>query len=246
MRLKYNSPVILTFTLASTVVYLCITYIGTLNTFFLNSGSGFTLNEYFLVPGNLDNAGFPQYLSIITHILGHSSWEHLLSNFSLILLIGPILEEKYGSGKIFLMIIITALLTGLLNILFLSSGLLGASGIVFMLILLSSITNYRNGDIPITFVLVVILYLGKELWGALEEDQISQFGHILGGVMGAIFGFVINRQAIEKIQLVETEEVKVTVANKKEATPEKTPYVPYEDDVPDFKQLKSKKDESGL
>lgn len=246
MRLKYNSPVILTFTLLSTVVYLCITYIETLNAFFLNPESDFTLNQYFLVPGTLDDAGFPQYLSIITHILGHSSWEHLLSNFSLILLIGPILEEKYGSGKIFLMIIITALLTGLLNILFLDSALLGASGIVFMLILLSSITNYRNGDIPITFVLVVILYLGKELWGAFEEDKISQFGHIIGGIVGAIFGFVINRQAIEKIQMLETEEVIIEKPKKSiQSLEEKTPYAPYENE-PDIKQLNSSKDDQEL
>ena len=189
MRLKYNSPVILTFTLISTMIHLLNQYV-------------FTINNYFTVPGTLIGAGAPEYMGIVTHILGHSGWEHLLGNFSLILLLGPILEEKYGSGKILLMILITALATGVLNILFLDTGLLGASGIVFMLILLSSITNYKNGDIPITFILVVILYLGKEVWSSFDDDQVSQFGHILGGIFGAIFGFLINRKVIREQTVV--------------------------------------------
>ena len=100
------------------------------------------------------------------------------------------------------MIIFTAIFTGVLNILFFDTGLLGACGIVFMLILLSSITNYRNGDIPITFLLVVALYLGKEVMSAFETDQISQFGHIIGGVCGAVFGFIINKQQIITPEIV--------------------------------------------
>jgi membrane associated rhomboid family serine protease len=77
-----------------------------------------------------------------------------MGNFSFILLIGPIVEEKYQSGPMLLMILITALITGVLNIVFFSTGLMGASGIVFMLILLSSFTNFRAGEIPLTFILI--------------------------------------------------------------------------------------------
>ena len=199
MRLKYNAPVILTFTLLSTFVYLLSVYATELSgflDFILPTDIAFDrdlVNSYFIVPGSINGTELKQYFSIITHILGHNNWEHLLSNFSLILLLGPILEEKYGSKKLFLMIICTAAFTGILNILLFETGLIGASGIVFMLILLSSITNYKNGDIPITFLLVVALYLGKEVMGIFKEDQVSQFAHILGGIFGAVFGFVLNR-----------------------------------------------------
>lgn len=220
MRLKYNSPVILTFTLLSTFIYLLSIYASGLSSFLSFILPGDTLfdrdavNAYFIVPGSIGNAGIKQYFTIVTHILGHNSWEHLLSNFSLILLLGPILEEKYGSKKLLLMIVCTAAFTGILNILLFETGLLGASGIVFMLILLSSITNYKSGDLPITFVLVVILYLGKEIVGIFEDDQISQFAHILGGISGAIFGFVLNRTQENKE--IETEkEVKKDSRGKK-------------------------------
>jgi membrane associated rhomboid family serine protease len=115
-----------------------------------------------------------------------------MSNFTFILLIGPILEEKYGSSRLLLMILFTGLVTGLLQVAVFTDGLMGASGIVFMMIILGSFVNVRSGDIPLTFILVAVLFLGREVVQALGEDQISQFAHIIGGICGGIFGFALN------------------------------------------------------
>ncbi len=87
------------------------------------------------------------------------------------------------------MIAITSLATGLLHVLFFSYGLLGASGIAFMLILLSSFANAKAGTIPLTFLLILILYIGNEFSRTGSEDNISHFAHILGGICGSLFGF---------------------------------------------------------
>jgi membrane associated rhomboid family serine protease len=121
--------------------------------------------------------------------MGHANWTHLVSNFSVILLIGPILEEIYGSLALLLMILITALVTGVLNILFFPSNLLGASGVVFMMILLASFTNFSKGEIPLTFILILALYLGRELFTSFQDNRISEFAHIAGGFCGSLFGF---------------------------------------------------------
>jgi membrane associated rhomboid family serine protease len=131
-------------------------------------------------------------LTLFTHVLGHASMEHLIGNLTFILLVGPIIEEKYGDRKTLLMIVVTALITGLLNVLFFHTGLMGASGIVFMLILLVSFTNSKSGEIPITFILIAILFIGKEVMQSLQNDQISQFAHIIGGVCGSLFGFAMR------------------------------------------------------
>jgi membrane associated rhomboid family serine protease len=131
---------------------------------------------------------------VISHIAGHQDWTHLVANFSLILLIGPILEEKYHSGPLLLMMLVTALVTGVINIVFLDTGLMGASGVVFMMILLSSFTNIASGEIPLTFILVVVVYLAREVLGAFAEDSVAQFAHIAGGVCGSLFGFLFQRQ----------------------------------------------------
>src|SRR5262249_55446965 len=118
------------------------------------------------------------------------SWQHLIGNFMLILLLGPILEERHGSGPLLFMILMTAFITGLASLIF-SDQLLGASGIVFMMILLASMANVRGGEIPLTFIAVAIIYMGGEIIRAFREDQISQMAHLVGGIAGAAFGFII-------------------------------------------------------
>lgn len=117
-----------------------------------------------------------------------------MGNFAFILLLGPILEEKYGSSGLFMMMAITAFVTGLINVLFLPTGLLGASGIVFMMILLVSFTNIRQGEIPLTFILIVVLFLVQEVVASFRSDSIAQFAHIAGGVIGSMFGFMRPRR----------------------------------------------------
>ena len=111
-----------------------------------------------------------------------------MGNLTFILLLGSMIEEKYGSLNLLIMIGITAIITGILNVLFFPTGLLGASGIVFLFIILSSFGNAQKG-IPLTFILVAVLFLGKEIFQALQDNNISEFAHILGGICGSLFGF---------------------------------------------------------
>ena len=143
------------------------------------------------------------YFRLASHVVGHGGWEHLVGNFTFILLLGPMLEEKFGSFNLFLMMLITAVVTGLLNVTFFNTGLLGASGIVFMFILLSSLTNFRASHIPLTFILVVALFLGKEILMALETDNISQFAHIIGGICGCVFGYLFAKPKIQEQDYIE-------------------------------------------
>ncbi|MDR0473851.1 MAG: rhomboid family intramembrane serine protease [Treponema sp.] len=184
MNVKYNAPAVLTFAFISAgVLILSLTVTPSLT------------KTWFLVPGkdSFSVMEISNWVSIITHIFGHDSWNHLVSNFAYILLIGPILEEYYGSFALFIMILITGIITGLLNILFFSTGLLGASGVVFMMILLASFTNFSKGEIPLTFILILALYLGRELFNTFTDNNISQFAHIVGGFCGSLFGFIRPR-----------------------------------------------------
>lgn len=132
------------------------------------------------------------YLRLITHIFGHASWSHFMNNFLYILLIGPMIEEKYGSINLIIMILSTAVITGILNTLFGKKRILGASGIVFMLIILSSFVNITTGKIPVTLILICIFYVVNEIIsGIFKKDDISHIGHLIGAVCGFVFGFYI-------------------------------------------------------
>ena len=181
LRLKYNAPFTLTFSLVCAIVFLINDLTG---------GQNGVLTPIISVQSPFNPGSISDYLGIVLHSIGHADWPHLLGNMSFILLLGPTLEEKYGSRDLALMCVITAAATGLMHMLFFSSGLWGASGIVFMFIILISFANVKAGEIPITFLLIVAIFIGKEVMHSFEANQVSEFAHIVGGVFGALFGFV--------------------------------------------------------
>lgn len=181
-HLHYNSVVILTMTFLSLFALLLQQI----------PGGNFTRLLFSVYRSSPYDIFF--YFRLFGHVLGHGGWDHYIGNFLMILMVGPMLEEKYGSKNLVIMILITALVTGLLNIfLFRGVAIMGASGIVFMFILLSSFVNVKEGKIPMTFILVIVIYLGGEIIdGIFVKDNASQFGHIIGGICGSMFGFLMN------------------------------------------------------
>ena len=177
-KIKYNAPVTLTFSLICLVVLALsfITNYRSTEALFVCYDSGW-LNPL-------------TYIRMITYCLGHANWEHFIGNISYILLLGPMLEEKYGSEKLLIMIVLSAFIGGLVNnIFFRNSGLIGASGVVFMMIVLSSVTSVKEGNIPLTLILVMLIYVGQEVYSAIAyRDSIAQFAHIVGGLCGGFFG----------------------------------------------------------
>ena len=106
------------------------------------------------------------------------------------------LEEKYGSRRILGTMAVTAVITGAVNfLLFPDTALCGASGIVFAFILLTSFTSFREGEIPVTVILVALIFIGQQVYeGLFVRDNVSNLTHILGGVIGAVIGYRLNRR----------------------------------------------------
>ena len=184
IKIQYNSPVILTFALISLLVLL----LGRLT----NDAS----TSLFFSVYRSSWADFLTYIRLFGHVLGHANWSHFSSNMVLFLVLGPMLEEKYGSRALLSMMAITAVVSGVAHLmLFPGTALLGASGIVFMMIVLSSAAGMENGKIPITLILVIAIYLGSEVMQSLDNsDGIAHITHVVGGVCGAAFGVVMNRR----------------------------------------------------
>ena len=188
MQLQYNSPVILTFFLLS------------LGALFLGQWTGgWTTKHLFCVyRGSLKDPLF--YIRLFGHVLGHASWDHFFGNIMMLLVVGPLLEEKYGSANILFVILTTALVTGVINfILFPHVQLLGASGVVFAFILLASFTSIEDGKIPLTFILVALIYIGQQVYdGLFIRDNVSNLTHILGGIVGSSLGYVMNKNKMNR------------------------------------------------
>ena len=184
IRLTYNAPVTLTF------VLLC--FVATLLNYITQGASNVLL--FMTYHSSLTNP--LTYLRFFTHVLGYSGWIHFIGNASYLLLLGPMLEEKHGGDNILKIIIVTALVTGIINYIFFPRvALCGASGVVFAFILLTSFTSFREGEIPISFVLVALIYLGQQVYdGIFLNDNISNMAHIAGGIVGSITGYKFNKR----------------------------------------------------
>ena len=179
-KIQYNSPVVLTFFFLSLFALILgyATDQGTTEVFF-------SVYKYSLKSPLT-------YLRFFTHILGHVSLDDFMENMLLLLVIGPPLEEKYGSSSLLTGILFTALASGIFQFtLFPQETLMGAGGIVFMMIMLSSLSGMREGKIPLTLIIVGLIYLGREFFSiGLSVHDTANFMHVVGGVCGTIFGLL--------------------------------------------------------
>jgi len=179
-NLQYNSVLILTYFFISFFA-LIMNYMtkGKSNDLLFSSYRSSLLNPF-------------TYIRMVTHAIGHSNWKHFSSNFLYILLIGPMIEEKYGTINLLIMMVITAVVIGVINSLISNKRILGASGIVFMLIVLSSFVNIEMGKVPITLILIFIFYIVNEILdGLFKKDDVSHLCHLIGAVCGIFFGFYL-------------------------------------------------------
>lgn len=140
-----------------------------------------------------DFRSWQSWLSLLSYATAHADTAHLLGNLSFILLLGPMLEQKYGDRSLAVMMLITTLLTALVNLFIFKQALIGSSGLVFMMVMLTSFANMKRNTIPLTFLLVGFLFLGKEVLESYKDDNIAQFAHITGGICGSVFGFYYSR-----------------------------------------------------
>lgn len=174
----------ITFQAKGTLLIAILSFVGLLVVKYAPDSVGlFELN------GDFQHENWLWYFSTLFYIFGHSGIQHFVGNMSIILLLGPIIELKYGYKHLLIMTAITAVITGVLHTLLWDSILLGCSGIAFMFIVLVTLLNAKGKEIPFTFILVVLLYLGQEIYSSFQQDQISHFAHLFGGAMGAFWGY---------------------------------------------------------
>ena len=184
LRVTFNAPVVLS------IVAIC--FVATL----LNYITGGASNKLLFMTYHSALLSPLTWIRAFTHIFGHADWAHFIGNMSYLLLLGPMLEEKYSSKTLAAVVAITAVVTSIVNYIFFPSvALCGASGVVFAFILLSSFTSFKEGEIPLTFILVAVFFIGQQIVeGITVRDNISNVAHIVGGIVGGLLGYGLNVQ----------------------------------------------------
>lgn len=135
------------------------------------------------------------YLRLMTHIFGHENMSHLRGNMTHILMVGPSAEEIFGSRNMVGIILAVAISSGFGHVFFgpANTSQIGASGVVFALILLNSLVSAELGEIPIAFVMTATLWISDELWKLVfANDQIAHSAHLIGAMVGTAAGYYLQ------------------------------------------------------
>ena len=85
LTIRFNAPVVLTFALLSLAALLLDGLTG-----------GVSTTRYFCVYHSPLSDPLT-YLRLFTHVLGHSGYSHYMGNMLLLLLVGPPVEDRFGS-----------------------------------------------------------------------------------------------------------------------------------------------------
>lgn len=161
----YDAPVTLSFVIISLLLFVFDTFIlkQKLTGIFLASPTSAGGN----LPFELKNA--LSYVRFIFYAFGGSNAIIYLSNLVFFLLLGPSVEEKYGSIVVGIMMAVSTLFAGVLNACFRPVSLQGATAIVFMMIFLNSFMTFNKKKIPLSFVVVFVLYIILQI----VEDKVN-------------------------------------------------------------------------
>jgi rhomboid protease GluP len=131
---RWNSPVILAFCVI--VFFVHLAYQTTLY---------YSVSSTFSVPQNFDWRNPAHYLSLFLYIFGDNGrWDQISTPMLLIVIVGPITEERLGSIQLAFVILITSFIVGLVDVTLFRGGLFGPLCIAYLLIFLATFVNVKK------------------------------------------------------------------------------------------------------
>lgn len=151
------------------------------------------LNTFLAVHDTFNIFDPMQFPNLLTHVFVHDgTMNHIKGNLVHILLVGPSAEHVYGSQAMLIVILLVAVTSAFAHIIFgsVNHHQLGASGVVFCVILLNSLVAAVSGKIPLSFVITVCLWGVDEVYKFFfGNDHVSHHAHIAGAVVGTAYAF---------------------------------------------------------
>ena len=188
LKVSYDAPVTLSFVIICAVLFL-------LNCFVIKND----VLEKILASPTTQAGTLPfivkqplSYVRLLVYIFGAGSGAGslLITNLILIMLLGPAMEERYGSVIIGIMIFVSALFAGVLNACFCAESLIGAVPVVCMMIFLNAFMSFSKKTFPLSFAAVIVLFVFLEIFSGAGAVKIIIC--IAGGLCGSLFAFLTS------------------------------------------------------
>ena len=191
LKFHYDSPVMLSFALITLIIFVldACALKGKLKDMWLlaptAAGGQFPFSF----------SDFPSILRLFIHVFGYSQSEVLICNLIFILLLGPQMEERYGSVIIGIMIFVSSLFSGVLNACFCKNAVCGAEPVVFMLILLWTMMQLSRSKISASAIAVIALFIAMLVSRKNPNGLVGVSVIVAGGLCGSLFAFLTSPKA---------------------------------------------------
>ena len=194
IKVAYDAPVTLTFVIVCAVIFL-------INLLLVKSGKGEGLQKLLASP-TAQGGSLPfivkspvSYFRLLFYMFGAGdaaagSASVLFTNLILIMLLGPAMEERYGSVIIGIMIFVSALFSGVLNACFCDASLVGSVPVVSMMIFLNAFMSFSKKKFPLSFAAVMVLFVVLQIFSGAGAVRIIIC--IAGGLCGSLFAFLTS------------------------------------------------------
>lgn len=193
LKVVFDSPVVLVFSFVSAAIFAA-DLIFKLNI----SEKVFECHGAKSVPA-FDFKSAMDYARLVIYPFCSVNATSFFFNIAFVLLLGPVLEERYGSLMLALMIFITSLVGGVITACVSTFGISGCGGIVFMMIILSVLSVFIKKQLPVSWIFIFILYLAFSLavgkknssFVSFMNENIPVFIQLASGICGSLFGFFV-------------------------------------------------------
>lgn len=206
LKVYNDSPVTVCFALLALVAFALDTFVlkGKLLASVLTCPGGKLSSPSF----NFSSAA--DYIKLLLHVFGFSSWNAVFINCLFVLMLGPELEERYGSPVLALMLAVSALVTGVLNACLSPAPVFGASCVVFTMIFLTGMTDLAKKHIRISWIFIFVFYIIYQFYSVYSGNDVRlsltankgfllflkknavTFISLAGGICGSLFGFLVS------------------------------------------------------
>lgn len=189
IKVAYDAPVTLSFVIICAIIFL-------LNMLLAKSGKAGGLEKIFASPTSQAGvlpfipSALVSYVRLFFYIFGAGDPSVMFTNLILIMLLGPAMEERYGSVIIGIMIFVAALFSGVLNACFSESSLVGSLPLVSMMIFLNAFMSFSKKKFPLSFAAVMVLFVLLQVFSGTGAVQIIIC--IAGGLCGSLFAFLTS------------------------------------------------------
>ena len=129
---------------------------------------------------------------LVTSIFLHGGLSHLLLNGFALALFGSLLEQIIGSKRFLFVFFVSGLFASFFSSFFYDSAL-GASGAIFgvlgTLTVLRPVMTVWVSYMPMPMWVAAIVWALQDIFGIFIPDNIANFAHLGGLVLGLVIGF---------------------------------------------------------